>query len=59
MRINKTGFKSIHKISSKETLATYNAWISWLSDQKKYSNNTISSYSYDYKYGLFYLMSIC
>ncbi len=55
MRINKTGFKSIHKISSKETLATYNAWISWLSDQKKYSNNTISSYSYDYKYFLNFL----
>ncbi len=40
MKINKSDFKSIYKITSKETFETYNGWISWLSEHKKYSNNT-------------------
>ncbi|GIS17185.1 MAG: tyrosine recombinase XerC [Alphaproteobacteria bacterium] len=37
-------------ISSKEVLNLYDNWIKWLLNQKNYSPNTISSYSYDYKY---------
>ena len=37
-------------ISSKEVLNLYNNWLKWLLNQKNYSPNTISSYSYDYKY---------
>ena len=37
-------------ISSKEVLNLYDNWLKWLLNQKNYSPNTISSYSYDYKY---------
>ena len=37
-------------IGSKEVLNLYDNWLKWLSNQKNYSPNTISSYSYDYKY---------
>ena len=37
-------------ISSKEILNLYDNWLKWLLNQKNYSPNTISSYSYDYKY---------
>ena len=37
-------------ISSKEVLNLYDNWLRWLLNQKNYSPNTISSYSYDYKY---------
>ena len=37
-------------ISSKEVLNLYDSWLKWLLNQKNYSPNTISSYSYDYKY---------
>ena len=37
-------------ISSKEVLNLYDDWLKWLLNQKNYSPNTISSYSYDYKY---------
>ena len=37
-------------ISSKEVLNLYDNWLKWLLNQKNYSHNTISSYSYDYKY---------
>ena len=37
-------------ISSKEVLNLYDNWMKWLLNQKNYSPNTISSYSYDYKY---------
>ena len=45
--------KSLNEIcdvSSKEVLNLYDNWLKWLSNQKNYSPNTISSYSYDYKY---------
>ena len=45
--------KSLNEIcdvSSKEVLNLYNNWLKWLLNQKNYSPNTISSYSYDYKY---------
>ena len=37
-------------VSSKEVLNLYDNWMKWLLNQKNYSPNTISSYSYDYKY---------
>ena len=37
-------------ISSEEVLNLYDNWLKWLLNQKNYSPNTISSYSYDYKY---------
>ena len=37
-------------ISSKEVLNLCDNWLKWLLNQKNYSPNTISSYSYDYKY---------
>ena len=37
-------------ISSEEVLILYDNWLKWLLNQKNYSPNTISSYSYDYKY---------
>ena len=37
-------------ISSKEILNLYDNWHKWLLNQKNYSPNTISSYSYDFKY---------
>ena len=37
-------------ISSKEVLNLYDNWLKWLLNQKNYSPNTISSYSYDFKY---------
>ncbi len=40
----------IIEISSKEVLKIYDNWLKWLLNQKNYSHNTISSYSYDYKY---------
>ena len=40
----------IFEISSKEVLNIYDNWLKWLLNQKNYSHNTISSYSYDYKY---------
>ena len=40
----------ISNISSKEVLNLYDNWLKWLLNQKNYSPNTISSYSYDYKY---------
>ncbi len=40
----------IYDISSKEVLNLYDNWLKWLLNQKNYSPNTISSYSYDYKY---------
>ena len=45
--------KSLNEIcdvSSKEVLNLYDSWLKWLLNQKNYSPNTISSYSYDYKY---------
>ena len=45
--------KSLNEIcdvSSKEVLNLYDNWLKWLLNQKNYSPNTISSYSYDYKY---------
>ena len=45
--------KSLNEIcdvSSKEVLNLYDNWMKWLLNQKNYSPNTISSYSYDYKY---------
>jgi len=45
--------KSLNEIcdvSSKEVLNLYDNWLKWLLNQKNYSHNTISSYSYDYKY---------
>ena len=37
-------------ISSKEVLNLSDNWLKWLLNEKNYSTNTISSYSYDYKY---------
>jgi len=37
-------------IGSKEVLNLYDNWLKWLLNQKNYSPNTISSYSYDCKY---------
>ena len=42
--------KEICDVSSKEVLNLYDNWLKWLLNQKNYSPNTISSYSYDYKY---------
>ena len=39
-----------NSISSKEVQNIYGNWLKWLLNQKNYSHNTISSYSYDYKY---------
>ena len=50
MTFKKKKLKDINDISSKEILNIYDSWIKWLLNQKNYSHNTISSYSYDYKY---------
>lgn len=50
MIIRKKSLNEICDISSKEVLNLYNNWLKWLLNQKNYSPNTISSYSYDYKY---------
>ena len=47
---NEKSLNEIYDISSKEVLNLYDNWIKWLLNQKNYSPNTISSYSYDYKY---------
>lgn len=44
-------------ISSKEVLNLYDNWLKWLLNQKNYSSNTISSYSYDYKYFINFVCS--
>ena len=44
--------KDVKKLCYKETFIIYESWISWLLNNKKYSRNTISSYSYDFKYFL-------
>ena len=49
-------------ISSKEVLNLYDSWLKWLLNQKNYSPNTISSYSYDYKYFINFVsnhLSVC
>ena len=48
----KVSFKNIKELCSQETFIIYESWISWLINSKKYSKNTISSYSYDFKYFL-------
>ena len=50
MILNEKSLKEIYNISSKEVLSTYYNWQKWLLNQKNYSKNTISSYSYDFKY---------
>ena len=44
-------------ISSKEILNLYDKWLKWLLNQKNYSPNTISSYSYDYKYFINFVLN--
>jgi integrase/recombinase XerC len=48
----KANFKNIRNLCSKETFIIYESWVSWLLNNKKYSKNTVSSYSYDFKYFL-------
>ena len=48
----KANFKNVRDVCSKETFIIYESWISWLLNNKKYSRNTVSSYSYDFKYFL-------
>lgn len=48
----KVNFKNIKILCSQETFIIYESWVSWLLNNKKYSKNTISSYSYDFKYFL-------
>ena len=48
----KANFKNIRNLCSKETFIIYESWVSWLLNNKKYSRNTVSSYSYDFKYFL-------
>ena len=57
MRSKEKLLKDINNISSKETLILYNNWLKWLLNQKKYSANTIASYSYDFKYFLNFISS--
>ncbi len=52
LSLKENNFKTIEICCSKESLILYKRWISWLLNQKNYSNNTISSYSYDFKYFL-------
>ena len=44
-------------ISSKEVLNLCDNWLKWLLNQKNYSPNTISSYSYDYKYFINFVLN--
>ena len=48
----KVNFKNIKSLCSQETFIIYESWVSWLLNNKKYSKNTTSSYSYDFKYFL-------
>ncbi|MDA9558342.1 tyrosine-type recombinase/integrase [Alphaproteobacteria bacterium] len=48
----KANFKNVRSLCSQEAFIIYESWISWLLNNKKYSRNTVSSYSYDFKYFL-------
>ncbi len=53
MRIEKKkAILEVQHISSIETYETFKGWQKWLKNQKNFSKNTISSYSYDFKYFL-------
>ncbi len=50
MNISKKDFKEIKDILNNKSLSIYNEWINWLLDHKGYSENTKSSYGFDFKY---------
>ena len=52
----KVNFKNIKSLCSEGTFIIYESWVSWLLNNKKYSRNTISSYSYDFKYFLNFII---
>ena len=57
MTLREKPLREVNDISSKEVLNTYNNWLKWLLNQKNYSKNTISSYSYDYKYFINFVLN--
>ena len=50
MNLKEKPNKKLAEVCSKKTLELYNNWLKWLLNQKNYSNNTVKSYSYDFKY---------
>ena len=50
MNLKEKPIKKLTEICSKKFLELYDNWLKWLLNQKNYSNNTIKSYSYDFKY---------
>jgi len=57
LNTSKKDFKEIRNILNNESYNIYNEWINWLLDQKGYSKNTTSSYSFDFKYFINFIMS--
>ena len=50
MNLKEKPIKKTTEVCSKKILELYFNWLKWLLNQKNYSNNTVKSYSYDFKY---------
>lgn len=55
MNNSKYNFKSIKSLCTESSFYIFNNWTKWLSNQKKYSTNTVLSYTYDFKYFINFL----